>query len=681
MKKFFKLLIKIIVSITLLVFIISILLTVFLDINQYKAELSDLVAKETGLDLEIKGDMNLTLFSGLKFHTSNIKLSHGKEIIADIQSLTLGIALNSIYMGEPEITSVELHLRALNLFRDKKNKFNFLPLTDNQAKQSDETNNFSLNHLAIKNIKLFIEKFQYRDDLESVSVKLNQVDTSLSFLPIIDNHELVIDDPRVLVGYNYSGKLKLKQAFINQYQIVDLSLAFSDKKGDFIADKLAFSFIQGGEKHAPPPLVFDAEGKLSFKLMYHTPEDALEPDWLQPDVIKFGSLDFNLPKLKILDKEFQLETENAHIQLHEVAIFESNKYVLNELVINSLLFDGKTVNFKLKKEDEYHLNQFSLKLNHIPVFQKGKFLDLRSEMFFQNFAKKGTVNFTSESLQKKSEAFKNIKLVITGKNNQINLETLSLVAIDSKINAEGRLALSAGKKKVSPQWQLDITSNKLNLQPLSDLMNMPNLLEGYAAIDTHLSGELQKSEFKIKNGKVKTTAKNIILNGMDVNKVLEDFQNSQSVGLLDIGAVALLGPAGFLVTKGNDYHKLSNSFDQKGTSHIKQLNSGITFSDGIASMDDVAFSTDKYRLAVKGQINTINKAFVNFSVATIDKYGCPIYREEVKGSLSSPSVKKVNVLVSGVVNPITSLISKVSKPLNMQCKEKFYSGVVKTPGK
>ncbi len=679
MKKIIKTLIKIIASIILLIFIVSILLTAFLDINQYKTEISDLVAQETGLNLDIKGDLNLTLFSGLKFSANDIKLSHGKEIIADIQSLQLGISLNSIYIGEPEITSVELHIKNLNLHRDKKNNFNFLPLYDSQKNQSDKAENFSLSHLAINNIKLFIDKFHYRDDLESVSVKLNQVDTSLSFLPIIDHYELVIDDPRVLVGYNYMGKLKLKQAFINQYQFVDLSLAFSDKKGDFIADKLVFSFIQGGEKHAPPPLIFDADGKLSFKLMYHTPEGALEPDWLQPDVVQLGTMDFNLPKLKISDKEFWLETENAHIKLHEIAIFESNKFVLNELIIKSLVFDGKTINFKIKKEDEYHLNQFSLKLNHIPVLHKGQSIDFRSELFLQKFAKKGLINFTSKSLLKKSEALKNIKLLITGKNKLINLETLSVFAIDSEINAKGGLTLSTDKKKTLSKWQLDISSNKLNLQPLSELMNMPSVLEGYVAVDTHLSGDLQQLEFKIKNGVVKTTAKDIVLNGMDVNKVLEDFQSSQSVGLLDIGAVALLGPAGVLVTKGNDYNKLMNSFDNKGTSHIKQLNSEIKFSDGIASMNDVAFSTDKHRLAATGQINAINQTFVNFNVATIDKHGCPIYREEVKGSLDSPSVKKVNVLVSSVVNPINSLISKVTKPLNIQCKEPFYAGVVKAP--
>ena len=96
-------------------------------------------------------------------------------------------------------------------------------------------------------------------------------------------------------------------------------------------------------------------------------------------------------------------------------------------------------------------------------------------------------------------------------------------------------------------------------------------------------------------------------------------------------------------------------------------------------MDDVAFSTEKYRLAVRGKINIEKQEFIDFEVAAINKNGCPVYKEKIMGSLNSPEVRKVNVMVSGLINPVNSLVSKVSRKKEIKCDKKFYNGVVKSP--
>lgn len=683
MKKIIKSLMKISVILLLIFIIASVMFMVLVDINQYKSEIVELVEQEAGLKLEINGEMKLTIFTGLKFNAEKVKLFLDDELIADINSLHIGVDPYSIYIGEPEIDSVELDVKTLNIFRDKNNQFNFLPLyknkTDSQKGTVAVQDQLGLNYLALKNIQLSIEQFQYLDDLESVSVKLNTVNASLSLLPIIDHHELVIDDPRVLTGYNYSGELDIKQALVNQFQIAGLSLSFNDQKGDFVADKLAFNFIQEGTEHASPPLVFDASGKLSFKLLYHIPEGYSEPLWSRPDVIKVGKFDFNLPTLKLSEEQYQLETEQAHLVFQEVAIFESGKYTLENLFIKALSFDGKKLNVNLKKKDAYSFNQFRIQLSNLPVIHKGKLLEITSDTFLRKFAQKGILKFSSDSLSNKSQELKKINVALKGAENKITLTRFLFYAIESEMHGDGELLLVKPGQKEASKWQFNIRSDKLNLLPFADLMSLPSRLEGYIAINTDLSGDFKNSIFSVSSGTVKTKANDVQLSGIDLDKVLENFQNSQSVGLLDVGAVALLGPAGVLVTKGKDYHTLVNSWDNKGSSTIKQLNSEISFSDGIASMDDVAFATEKHRLAVRGKINIEKKTFINFKVATINKHGCTIYEEAVEGSLESPSVKKVNVLVSGVVNPMNSLLSKIKKPLNITCKEPFYSGAVKAP--
>jgi len=686
MKKTVKSLIKITVALVVVFFITAVVFTAVVDINHYKSEIAQLVEQESGLKLEINGEMKLSIFSGFKFNARGIKLFAGKELIADIDSLHLGIELYSLYIGEPEISSVKLHAKTLNISRNKKNQFNFLPLYNSEkdktnAKNKNEEMNagqLALNYLALKNIQLSIENFQYRDDLESVSVKLNTAKASLSLLPIIDHHELVIDDPRVLVGYTYSGELDVKQALINQYQIANLSLTFKDEKGDFIADKLAFNFIQEGAAHSSPPLMFDAKGKLSFKLRYHVPEGASEPLWSQPDIMKVGKIDFSLPKLKLSKKDFQLEIVQSHFILEDVAIFQTSKYALDNLQIKSLNVDGKTIDINLKNKEKYHLNQFVLQLSNLPLIHKGKYLDIMSETFLREFSQKGHVKFSSDSLSNQSQELQKINVSLEGNNNKIALSNFSFHAMESKMNSKGHLLFHKKDHKDLAEWQLKIHSDKLNLKPLSSLLKIKDM-EGYAMIDTNLSGVYKDSDFSVISGTVKTKANNLLVSGIDVNKLLNDFQNSQSVGLLDVGAAALLGPAGVLVTKGKDYNTLVNTLGSKGTSKIRQLNSEVSYSEDIATMHDVAFSTDKYRLAVKGKVNIDKNTFINFKLATIDKDGCPVYQEEVTGSLESPTIKKVNILVSSVVNPISSLVSKFKKPLSIQCKEPFYTGVVDAP--
>lgn len=673
MKKLFKTLLKVVAILIVLFLVVSILVATLVDINQYKNEIAQWVENETGLKLEINGDMALSVFSGVKFNAKDIKLFQNKALIADIDSLHLGVDIHSLYIGEPEITSLELHANILNISRDKKGNYNFLPLLTNSQDNTVEADDLSLNQLSVKDIQLSIDRFHYLDDLESLSIKLDKVKASLSLLPIIDHHKLVIDDPRILVAYSYSGELAVRQALINQYQIADLSLQFKDHMGDFIAEHMAFSFIQEGVDHALPPLVFDANGTLMFKVAYHIPDGAAEPLWTQPDVIKVAKFDFNLLSLKLNNKQYQLETDNAHLAFEKVAIFEAGQYVLNDLLIKSLAFESKQVDLNWKNEGKYFFKKFLLQVNDLPVIHKGKPLELMSDVFLKKFAQKGSVSFSCDSVSNKAQGLENVKIFLKGKNKRISLSTLSFKAMESELTGEGYIKL----EKKSPQWELKIRSDKLNLQPVAGLMNAPAKIEGYASIDTHLSGVLQNSDFKVSTGRIQTRANNVLIDGIDFDKVLEDFQSSQSVGLLDVGAVTLLGPAGMLVTKGNDYRTLSNSLASKGRSKIIQLNSDIAYSDDIATMNDVAFATEKHRLAVNGKINVQNNTFIKFEVATVDAHGCPIYKEEVKGSLDSPSVRKVNVLVSGVVNPVSSVISKVTKRLKMRCKKPFYTGVVK----
>lgn len=690
MKKLLTALLKI-ASVLIIIFLISaFLIWALVDINQYKAEITQLVEQETGLTLEMNGDLKLSILSGIKFDADDVKLFIKKELIADIKSLQLGVSPSSLYRGEPEINSLDLSARMLSIYRDKKGRFNFLAvdeqksLSQAQSKESEkakteQAEKLSIHTLLLKNINLSIDNFQYLDDLSAVSIKLTNSKVSLSQLAIIDQYELVIDDPRVLLDYFITAELEVKKALINQYQITSLETRFSNKKGDITADNITFGFIEEGSKHSAPPVIFDAHGRLVVKLHYPEPEEGSDIDWTQPEHLHIGEFDFNFPKFNAADKQYKITAQQTHLVFDEMHIFEANKYLLNELLIKSLVVDSKTISVTPANNsgEHYDCNQVQVQLNNVPLLHKGKPPELMSTAFLSTFAKKGGVQLSCDNLRYKSQRIDNISIALKGNSRQIDLLPMSINLMGSSLAAEGSYHLPT--KNNPAQWQLKLQSDKLNLTTVAELTNSPIAIEGFSSMDTHLSGSYQDSRWQISNGTINNQANNILLTGININKILDDFQNSQSVGLLDVGAVVLMGPTGMLLTKGNDYNKLLNTLDGKGSSKINQLSLNMTFTDDILSMNDVAFATPKHRLAVKGKFNNKQQTFMDFKVATIDKQGCPIFEEQVKGTLAKPKVEKVNVLVSSIVNPISSLVKKVTKPLKMSCSEVFYSGVVKAP--
>ncbi|MCU7835240.1 MAG: AsmA family protein, partial [gamma proteobacterium symbiont of Taylorina sp.] len=665
--------------ILIIIFISSVLITTLIDINQYKNEISQWVKEETGLSLEINGELYLGILSGIKFKADDITISYHNNTIAQIDSIALGTTLTSLYRNKPEITSLSINIQKLNLIRDKKKQYNFLVPLNNNLNEIEAKNNsssidkFFLNELSIKNIDLSIESFQFQDKLNSLSIKLESLQTSLSILPIIDHHELVIDDPRILVDYSYAGELTLKKAWFNRYQLADLSLSFNEKKGIFTAEELVFHLSQTESDQVINKLDLSSKGKLTLAVSHHLPKDRSEPVWSQLDLIKLQKFDFNVSDFKLSHKEFQVDIKKSHLLLGEHLLFENKQFSWHELKLKSLDFSSDGIDFTHQVKNKYHFGQSVLHLENIPIMYQSKALDPLSSIFLKKMAKNSLLQLTIDRLENNKQGIKNIKVTLRGKDKKINLSNLSFNAVDSKIIANGELSL---QKKI-PQWAFNVDSEQLNLKPITSLLGLESDVEGYISIKNNFAGSLENSDFKVNQGRVYAKGRNISISGFDINKVLNDFESSQSVGLLDVGAVVLLGPAGIALTKGKDYTALASSLGHKGKSQIRQLTSDISFSKDVASMDDVSFTTDNHHLVIKGQINLRDETFMQFQVATVDQYGCPIYKESVTGSLHSPTTKKVNILVKGIVNPIKSVTSKLTSKIIPKCEEPFYNGSLK----
>lgn len=117
---------------------------------------------------------------------------------------------------------------------------------------------------------------------------------------------------------------------------------------------------------------------------------------------------------------------------------------------------------------------------------------------------------------------------------------------------------------------------------------------------------------------------------------------------------------------------------------IKQLEVRVDVKNGVAKASDVAFATQKTRIAAIGAINLNNNAFENFSIGILDEQNCAKFSQAIKGTLTNPKIEVTQTAISTAVNLATSLFGKLQKGAekitNTKSKcEPFYNGIVKQP--
>ena len=174
------------------------------------------------------------------------------------------------------------------------------------------------------------------------------------------------------------------------------------------------------------------------------------------------------------------------------------------------------------------------------------------------------------------------------------------------------------------------------------------------------------------NGDIHISGRDLTMYGIDTDELLEKFKRSQRFTLVDVGAVILTGPIGIAVTKGTDYASII-VLDSGEETKINTLISDWSIKDGKLSINDVAFTTAKNRIAADGWINFTTDSLA-LTFALLNKYGCSVFSQDLYGSLDEPEKGDIKV-VGTILAPLTNLIDDV---FGADC-DVFYTGKVKHP--
>jgi uncharacterized protein involved in outer membrane biogenesis len=177
-------------------------------------------------------------------------------------------------------------------------------------------------------------------------------------------------------------------------------------------------------------------------------------------------------------------------------------------------------------------------------------------------------------------------------------------------------------------------------------------------------------------GTFNLSGQDLVMKGIDLHRKIDGFQRSVNFSSVDLLAIFLAGPYGAVFTKGMDFQQLISGNPEDETP-IKALSSSWKIREGVATPEDVAFNTGRYRIAIKGAIDFTRDQFQNTQVAILNRKGCAAFGQVFTGPFDDPVTEGMVNL--GLINNLTGDLAKtLAAPSQTACNP-VYSGSIKHP--
>ncbi|UCH66436.1 MAG: hypothetical protein JSW63_04725, partial [Ignavibacterium sp.] len=342
--------------------------------------------------------------------------------------------------------------------------------------------------------------------------------------------------------------------------ILGFNMKFIDFRTDFVDGNLNFTAEYNSSRRVP----YYIKGNFVFdkvnpgKIIYDEPGDTI-PEFLD------GSLNGSM------FVELQFPEDTTEIKLLNISNADLNYYFSDDTV------EIKSFNFKT--QDVY----YNLKTDANPLATLTTDIDLGMEKVYTNHFKIDTPRYGISCENGSYTVFPRKRRLFGGK-------------------ARGVYTLKPFDE--IPFYRFEISIDQFSSAGLLDAFLEDTVMTGKMdfSMDISMAGNHWDHLVSNLNGEILLHGKNITMYGVDTDKLLEKFKRSQSFNLVDVGAVVLAGPVGLAVTKGTDFASIIVSNPGEETL-ITNLVSDWSISNGKFTIEDIAFTTEKNRLAAKGWLD------------------------------------------------------------------------------
>jgi len=275
----------------------------------------------------------------------------------------------------------------------------------------------------------------------------------------------------------------------------------------------------------------------------------------------------------------------------------------------------------------------------------------------------------------KNRVVTNLQVTATAKAGVLDFDPITVLAY----GGQGTAKIRTDRSLDVPTLTIAATLPKFRVESLLQPAASGKALSGQLNFSANLSmrGADRLVMRQSAQGGMSLSGANLKLSGVDLDQQLKTFELSQSLNLLDIGALLFVGPISLIATKGAELATVTRSTDSSTV--IRNAIARWKIEKGVAHAVDVALTTNANRLAIRGDLNFVNEQYRDVVVALVDDNGCAKARQKISGPFSKPVVEQSIILVP--LGPLLRLLESAQALLKGgpdKC-EVFYSGSLTSP--
>jgi uncharacterized protein involved in outer membrane biogenesis len=629
---------------------------VILNSAAVKSEIERIVAEALEMEFNIEGRIEIRFFPPLNLAANNVTVGIKTGQIASADKIVIDPRLAPLLNLEVRIKKAHIQRARLT--------FNPKAIDRIMALVNTETSGEPLpvESLMIESFSISKAAFTYTDDQTQVDV--NEMNVRGGPIDIIDNRKVIIEDIYGLINaMSFTGEMTAPRISSKNFDLANLKARLTGKNGRITADPARGQFL-------------GSDTKLSASLDLIKPHSTFTSSLVATGLDMKALAGKYFPAVNIRGRvDITTGISASGIQLEPLIDYVSNSGPTtgtNKIPIKSVIVEA----FSLAAKDLIYANET------LTIDQAG--LRLKGDQWALVNKNRGTLtDFKSFLKATKITGHTTIKRITLPDKLFENLQ--AKVSNDHGVFKSDPIELEYFGERARIGWDWDLRKKIENIQLRVD---MPDLDTGRflkrSEGEDILQGKLNiKAEFETRgiygstmlenlNGRINLKGANLTLKNVDFDRALGEFKKMGAYGFSDFAALITLGPLGGMVSNGYDQlAALEKIVAATGDSTIHQIVSDWNVTKGIASASDVAFSTNRHRVAIAGKLDFPNKRFDEVTLAVVDPNGCIVNKETLDGPFKNPEIKDTGVIQRTVIRPLKRF-------LKSECKS-FYNGSVPHP--
>lgn len=495
------------------------------DANQYKPQISQLIKKSMGHDVELDGDISLSVYPDIALNVGSLKLNNppgfGNKPFASVKSAKIGAKLMPLLKKQLIVEKVQLNSLRLDLHKKVNGQSNWSSFSgrDKEAsKTSNKTLDELIKNLSVAGVGLTNATIRWRDDVVKQDITVSPLNVNTG-----------VFRPGKPIDVKLDGSLQQKNPPFKASGQLSSTVTLTNNNTHFNLKNTQINATASGLPVSKVVLSGDIEGTAQR--------------------INIAGLKLNIVSDKSLLPKGQLQANlvgNAKMDVEQQVLQIGGMRVLANL--SNLPNTGSTIKADVSGNASLNLKSQQLRISGMKLLSNNQ----------------QVIDVASQST-----------LVVNG-DTQLDLSKLLLNINAMQLKANASKVLQGGGQvdaTVSGSTQLDLNKMRLNIAAMklnANAKGLPNIGNIQADVAGKLNAAINDQQLRLQNAKVNTVANGEILSGGKLSAQLSssDLQanaKSQHIKLSGMNLNATVN--GGMVPGGKLVHSSKGNIDVNLISH------------------------------------------------------------------------------------------------------------------